>query len=576
MIKPMCLLFASLALTATTCFSQATTQKSKKEKELTQTQLTWLNDLRVLETDSTKIEGPLGRALAKTEIAAAAWDLDKKWSKELLQNAYELTFPDDDEQARLRQRPAGSPPLLPTSVDRARNAIVHRVLQVAGRDRTFADSLLQLSKDKLGTYDAHLRYTTLASQAFNDGDKDRARSLLLSAIDADPTQITAGLVIRDIATHDRALADELIIQYIDRLRAFPLSSENQSLVRVFFTLSGFVFPQSTPDRQVTPPGAAVMRTYIGYVIDTVTKLESDPAYLQAANAILISTWPLLKSYAPDLIGVFSSLEQRSLTSGTSRLQKADSVDEMYRAYKARNDQRINNSLESDKPDEAVITLAINQLDFAKARKMIDKLTERDQKTKLSELVNLREALALVAKDDIPTAQGLAERLNDATSILKVYPVIVSKCVSEKNQDCVSDAVLQAMKKLKKANNKMPTPPTGLPTSSMPDEQEVDPVLLSLSKLAELISPVNEQLAWDVLNEVVQSANQSKLDTSQGHIGFEPNVFRRLSERDDARTYQVANELKDRLERIVALANIYQGLSDREKKASSSQKIRGQL
>jgi len=133
-----------------------------------------------------------------------------------------------------------------------------------------------------------------------------------------------------------------------------------------------------------------------------------------------------------------------------------------------------------------------------------------------------------------------------------------------------------MKKLKKANNKMPTPPTGLPTSSMPDEQEVDPVLLSLSKLAELISPVNEQLAWDVLNEVVQSANRSKLDTSQGHIGFEPNVFRRLSERDDARTYQVANELKDRLERIVALANIYQGLSDREKKASSSQKIRGQL
>ncbi|PYS21546.1 MAG: hypothetical protein DMF72_17005, partial [Acidobacteria bacterium] len=101
MIKPMCLLFASLALTATTCFSQATTQKSKKEKELTQTQLTWLNDLRVLETDSTKIEGPLGRALAKTEIAAAAWDLDKKWSKELLQNAYELTFPDDDEQGRL-------------------------------------------------------------------------------------------------------------------------------------------------------------------------------------------------------------------------------------------------------------------------------------------------------------------------------------------------------------------------------------------------------------------------------------------------------------------------------------------
>jgi hypothetical protein len=568
MIKRLILIFVSLVLTGATCFSQVSIEKPTKENELTQTQLIWLNDLRVLETESSKIEAPLARALAKTEIAAAAWDLDKTWSKELLRNAYELTFPDDDQQARLRETPAGSPPVLPTSVDRARNAIVHRVLQVASRDRVFADSLAQLSKDRLGAYEAHLRYTTLASQAFNDGDKDRARSLLLSAIDADPTQITAGLVIRDIAGRDRALADAIIIQYIDRLRAFPLSRSNQSLVRVFFTLSGFMFPQSTPDQQVVPPGVPVMRAYIGFVIDTVTKLEYDPTSLQAANAILMLTWPLLSEYAPDLINVFLSLEQRSRVSGGSGLQKADSIDEMYRTYKARNDQRINNSLESDKPDEAVITLAVNQRDFAKARKMIDKLPDGDQKAKLVEFLNVNEALTSVAKDDIPAAQGFAERLNDATSILKVYPAIVSKCVADKNQVCVNDVVLRAMKQLRSANNKFSKPPAGIAASSVANDREVDPVLLSLSRFAKAITPINEALAWDILDELVLSATRSQVDTSQGRTGFEADTFKLLGQKNETRAYQAANNLKDRLERIVALANIYQGLSDAQAKSPS--------
>lgn len=569
MIKRLILIFVSLVLTGATCFSQVSIEKPTKENELTQTQLIWLNDLRVLETESSKIEAPLARALAKTEIAAAAWDLDKTWSKELLRNAYELTFPDDDQQARLRETPAGSPPVLPTSVDRARNAIVHRVLQVASRDRVFADSLAQLSKDRLGAYEAHLRYTTLASQAFNDGDKDRARSLLLSAIDADPTQITAGLVIRDIAGRDRALADAIIIQYIDRLRAFPLSRSNQSLVRVFFTLSGFIFPEATPARQVVPPGVPVMRAYIGFVIDTVTKLEYDPTSLQAANAILMLTWPLLREYAPDLMNVFLSLEQRSRVSGESGLQKTDSVEEMNKAFKAREDRRIDKALDSDKPDEALITLAINRGDFVKARKMIDKLGDGDQKTQLIELANAREAINLAAKDDLVTAQTLAGRLNNATSILQVYPVLINKCLANKNQVCANDSVLQGVKQLKHADTKLPARPAGQPTSSAVSDREVDPVLLSLSKFAKAITPINEALAWDILDELVLSATRSQVDTSQGRIGFEGDIFKLLAQKNETRAYQAANNLKDRLERIVALANIYQGLSDAYRRSPSS-------
>src|SRR5256885_5633986 len=76
-----------------------------------------ISELQFLEAKSAKLDGPLTRALAKAEIADAAWSLDQEWAKKLLREGYELTFPDEAERAKLRNKPVGSPPAIPTAND---------------------------------------------------------------------------------------------------------------------------------------------------------------------------------------------------------------------------------------------------------------------------------------------------------------------------------------------------------------------------------------------------------------------------------------------------------------------------
>src|SRR5205085_10329146 len=88
-------------------------------------------------------------------------------------------------------------------------------------------------------------------------------------------------------------------------------------------------------------------------------------------------------------------------------------------------------------------------------------------------------------------------------------------------------------------------------------RELDPVLLSLSKLAKAVLPINESLAFEVLDEAVRTANVSEMDTGQGRTGFDADLFKQFAAKNDARTRQAAETFKDPLRRIVALAAIYE-------------------
>jgi hypothetical protein len=94
-------------------------------------------------------------------------------------------------------------------------------------------------------------------------------------------------------------------------------------------------------------------------------------------------------------------------------------------------------------------------------------------------------------------------------------------------------------------------------SLLPSNREFDPILASLSKLASLIAPLDEQLALEVLDEVIAVANASALDTAQGRTGLDVELFRKLALSNEVRVRQAAESLKDRLRRIVALSAIYQ-------------------
>lgn len=82
--------------------------------------------------------------------------------------------------------------------------------------------------------------------------------------------------------------------------------------------------------------------------------------------------------------------------------------------------------------------------------------------------------------------------------------------------------------------------------------------LSLGALANALAPVNEGLAFDVLDEAVAAANAGKLEESElCHLSIEPEVFKTLAAKDDVRARQAAQGLKVPAARITALAATYQ-------------------
>jgi hypothetical protein len=177
------------------------------------------------------------------------------------------------------------------------------------------------------------------------------------------------------------------------------------------------------------------------------------------------------------------------------------------------------------------------------------------------MCNSKEAVSLASKGDITGAERLAEQLTRAVSLLVAYPAIINRCVADKNQACVSLLVHKAVRQLKRADLTANTPPAGIPLSVVPTNREFDPVLSSLSKLATLITPLDEQLALEVLDEVIAAANASALDTGQARTGLDVELFRKLSVRHEVRVRQSAEAFKDRLRRIVALVAVYHTKAD---------------
>src|SRR5436305_11883739 len=98
-MKVSVVIFTSLLITVPTAHSQDVKNRlSRDEKELRR--LSILNDLKALVSDSKKLEKPLAQAAAKAEIADAAWPLDIDLAKQLLTDAYQLTFPKEGEQKK--------------------------------------------------------------------------------------------------------------------------------------------------------------------------------------------------------------------------------------------------------------------------------------------------------------------------------------------------------------------------------------------------------------------------------------------------------------------------------------------
>jgi hypothetical protein len=550
-----------LAVTNLSGFSQSG-KTGVSAQEVTPGQVRLLSRLQGLHARAEQIDRPLARALANAEIASAALGLDRDFAEGLLHEAYELTLPSEDERAKMRRIPIGAQPHIPNSASRARESVRQRILQVASHDNGLADELAKLGASQLGTYEGHMEYASLAEEALTRRDDEAASRYILEAIDSDPTQVAAVSAIEQLATRDRAAADRIILQYIRQLSATSLSFADGSVARSTFALARLLLTfTNISGTQGAPPGPEVMKAYVAFVLNSRALLEQQyPGSITAARLLLLHIYPLLKQYAPELVPQFLDLEQRSRKHGEDfSLPTAKNMEDDTRdAYEKRREKAV----ESDRPDDLMIRSVISHGDFAKARKMIDKLADGPQKNQLVEMVNAQQAISLANKGDISGARELARKLSKATSILRVFPVIAGKCVTKKDEACAQDSVYEAMKKLKQADITSDAPPPGIPASIIGTRREFDPVLASLGSLASAVVSVKDELAFDVLDELVIAANHSGLDTGQGRTGFETSLFKKLAEKDEARANLAAMQLQDPLRQIVALAAIDQWKSDK--------------
>lgn len=80
-------------------------------------------------------------------------------------------------------------------------------------------------------------------------------------------------------------------------------------------------------------------------------------------------------------------------------------------------------------------------------------------------------------------------------------------------------------------------------------------------MAAVIAPANDQLAFDLLAELVRSANKNDAFTENGNAGFNADVFKLLAARDESRSRQSAEGFCDRPQRIAALASVYRLKAD---------------
>jgi len=534
-------LLALALLTANLCYAQTAAPRDREkgeERALERNALFF--ELKALDAEASELRKPLARSRVKVEIADTAWELDREWAKKLLREAYELTFPDDGEREALRRQAVGEGVKPPTDLDWARIQMRDRVFAVARRAASFADELSQLGAKELGRGEEERRNWNLASQALSAGNAEVASKYVSLAIKADPTRGAAFVIIPNIARFDRATADRLIIEFIEQLRVTPLSMSNGSAVRAHSALqnvmgSGQLGKDGKP---VPPPGPAVWKAYVSYVVESMTALgQSEPNGLQVLRSFLLTAWAPLQLYAPELTARFVALEQLSRRAGEAGgLPKPDSNE--AEARKARAEDQLQQALKSGRPDDEVISRAGGRKDFAAARKLIDLLPEGEKKSGFVEWVNVEEASSLLAGGDQAGAEKLAQELNKPESILRVYAALMGRCAQRKDAQCVTELANRAAGRLRRLAD----------TSS---------AAAALAGLAEAAAPLNEGLAFDMLDEAVAAANSNSLAEAEfGRLPIETGAFNALAARNEPRARQSAQTLKERTARIAALAAVY--------------------
>lgn len=541
---------------------------------LAQERATLLAELRTLEAEAKELLQPLDVAAAKTEVAAAAWPLERGWAKRLLRDALELTFPAEYDRPKTRKHAVGAPLKPPTPEDIARSMVRARILKVAARDPDFARELAVATARELGVVAEVSQYAQLASAAVRDDRLDEAGDLLLHAMETEPTLIEIGSVINEVAVRDRAAADRLMLRYVEQLGALPLAAfteRNHVGLRVAFSFMWMLVPDAAPEPfragPFPPPSREVIRAYVDFVVGTMTRIEQAHGDLTQMHFMLVTLWPLIARHAPEMTAQFNALERASRTAGAPAPALST-----FAGMKASDDKRYEERLKiarqtKDALDlEVAASAAMNRKEFDEARKLIEMVKDEQKRSQLAEQVNVRESLYLTDKGELAGAERLARQLNGTTPILRAFPPLVRRFIKNKDAGAASMLAEEAVRRLKASAEKTGGDDSFVPAllASVADSIRVfkgSRALLAMSELALAVEPVGGPTALDILDALVETANKARITSENGNPNFNADVFLKLAARDEERARAAAARLEDRLQRIVALAAVWRGKAE---------------
>src|SRR5262245_3193951 len=565
-IFPMALSFTNAQSSQKNTEQKKTEQKSAQQKETenvddeTQIQKSvLLGELTALESDAVNLNPPLARAVVKTEIADVAWNLDKQWAKQLLKDALELALPEKETRRKYQKVKKGDNPVEPTKEMIPWMFVRGKVLAVARRDPAFADELAKISKEEMGAYEEVLAYSSSANAAFQADDKKQAMEYARKIFDADPSQINSGYAIAAIASLDRGEADKLILDYIQKLRSFPINSRNAA--RIFHGLQIAVFPtylsrfRENQGRKFPVAGEEAMRAYFGFLIETLLDLESrEPGAAMKLSFYTPQIWPFVSQHAPELVDSYLKLEAVGGIAAEYGSRQTSSLEERN---KARYETMVNDARTNDSQNKIVeaIGWAIGRDDYETCRELIDKLPAGDLRSKYSEDVNRSEAISLLGKEDFDGAARLASKLDSLGSLAQVYPQMIKYCVDKKDQDCVNSLGSELTRKLEK-------------------KSDSSGAALILSRVAATVAVKDEAIGINLLRQAISSANASDVKRTGENaymVEFDNKAFELLALNHEGQMFQMAKSLDDRLYRSLALAAIYRAKSNALQKKNTTKR-----
>ncbi len=139
-----------------------------------------------------------------------------------------------------------------------------------------------------------------------------------------------------------------------------------------------------------------------------------------------------------------------------------------------------------------------------------------------------------------------------------------------------EALLQDLRALE-AEERNSANDTYVPTLLAPVAGSINPFrqsrsLLALSELAVAVEPLSGETALEILEEVVRSANQNRIVSENGNPNSNTDVFMLLARRDESRVRHAAGALRDRLQRIAALAALHRGQAESLVRSSTETQV----